>query len=88
MAESKHNSEKFGGISLDDLEGVQTALTKLGYDPGAIDGKDGAHTRAAVTKFQGSASIKVDGIAGPETKGALRRTLDQQASPPAAPAAT
>ncbi|MEO8900737.1 MAG: peptidoglycan-binding domain-containing protein [Polyangiaceae bacterium] len=68
------------------LEGVQTALTKLGYDPGAADGKDGPHTRAAVTKFQQAAVIKVDGIAGPETKGALRSTLDQQAAPPPAAA--
>ncbi|MES1177851.1 MAG: peptidoglycan-binding domain-containing protein [Myxococcales bacterium] len=82
MAEFEHNSEKFGYISLDDLEGVQTALSKLGYDPGVADGKDGPHTRAAVTKFQQAAAIKVDGIAGPETKGALRSTLDQQASPP------
>ena len=87
MAEFEHNSEKFGYISLDDLEGVQTALTKLGYDPGAVDGKDGPRTRGAVVKFQTEAQIKIDGIAGPETKGALRATLDQQGSPPT-PAAT
>lgn len=86
MAEFEHNSEKFGYINLDDLEGVQTALTKLGYNPGTIDGKDGAHTRAAVTKFQETAQIKVDGIAGPETKGALRSSLDAQSA--AAPTAT
>lgn len=82
MAEFEHNSAKFGYISLDDLEGVQTALSKLGYDPGGIDGKDGPHTRAAVTSFQKDAGIKVDGIAGPETKGALRSTLDSQGAEP------
>lgn len=82
MAEFEHNSEKFGYISLDDVEGVQTALTKLGYDPGSIDGKDGPKTRAAVLAFQKAAEIKVDGIAGPETKGALRSALDQRAPTP------
>lgn len=80
MAEFEHNSEKFGYISLDDVEGVQTALTKLGYDPGSIDGKDGPKTKAAVLAFQKVAEVKVDGIAGPETKGALRSALDQQAA--------
>jgi len=86
MAEFEHNSEKFGYINLDDLEGVQTALSKLGYDPGTIDGKDGTHTKGAVTKFQTAAQIKIDGIAGPETKGALRSSLDAQSA--AAPTAT
>ena len=78
MAEFEHNSEKFGYISLDDTEGVQTALSRLGYDPGTIDGKNGPKTRGAVTAFQTAAQIKIDGIAGPETKGALRARLDNE----------
>ena len=84
MAEFEHNSEKFGYISLDDLEGVQTALTKLDYDPGEVDGKNGPRTRSAVTQFQEAAKVKVDGIVGPETRGALRSALDQ-AAPTEAP---
>jgi len=78
MAEFEHNSEKFGYISLDDIEGVQTALSKLGYDAGTIDGKNGPKTRGAVTAFQTAAQIKIDGIAGPETKGALLAKLDSE----------
>jgi peptidoglycan hydrolase-like protein with peptidoglycan-binding domain len=79
MAEFEHNSEKFGYINLDDLEGVQTALTKLGYDPGTIDGLDGPKTQKAVRAFQTDNSIQVDGIAGPETKGTLVGVLAGQA---------
>ena len=71
MSDFEHNSEKFGYINLEDLEGVQDALTKLGYDPGKIDGKDGANTQRAVREFQAHASIQIDGIVGPDTRQAL-----------------
>jgi peptidoglycan hydrolase-like protein with peptidoglycan-binding domain len=71
MSEHEHNSEKFGYINLDELEGVQDALTKLGYDPGKVDGKDGPNTQKAVREFQAHVSIKIDGIVGPETRQAL-----------------
>jgi peptidoglycan hydrolase-like protein with peptidoglycan-binding domain len=79
MAQFEHNSKTFGFIFLDDLEGVQTALTKLGYNPGVIDGKDGKNTRLAVRAFQTAAKIGVDGIVGPETRGALKKALDEKA---------
>lgn len=82
MAEFEHNSEKFGYLNLDELEHVQKALTALGYDPGKADGKDGPNTQKAVREFQASASIGIDGIVGPETRGALRDRLDQDATPP------
>jgi len=71
MAEFEHNSEKFGYINLEELEGVQDALTKLGYEPGKIDGKDGPNTQKAVREFQAAASIQIDGIVGPVTRQAL-----------------
>jgi peptidoglycan hydrolase-like protein with peptidoglycan-binding domain len=80
MAQFEHNSKTFGYIYLDDLEGVQTALTKLGYRPGKVDGLDGPNTQKAVRAFQTDAKIRIDGIAGPETKGALRAALDAKAS--------
>lgn len=80
MAQFEHNSKAFGYIYLDDLEGVQTALTRLGYNPGKIDGMDGPNTQKAVRAFQTSAKIKIDGIAGPETKGALKAALDAKAA--------
>jgi peptidoglycan hydrolase-like protein with peptidoglycan-binding domain len=83
MAEFEHNSEKFGYISCDDLEGVQNALIKLGYEPGKADGIDGPKTQGAVRAFQTDVSIGVDGIAGPETKAALVSQLEAQAAIPA-----
>lgn len=79
MSDFEHNSEKFGYINLDNLAGVQDALTKLGYDPGPIDGKDGPRTQDAVRQFQAFASIKVDGIVGTQTRLALKGELAQKA---------
>jgi len=85
MSDYEHNSEKFGYINLEDLDGVQDALTKLGYDPGTIDGKDGPNTQKAVREFQAHKSIKIDGIVGPETRQALVDELAANAEdqPPA-----
>ena len=85
MSDFEHNSEKFGYINLEDLEGVQDALTKLGYDPGKIDGKDGANTQRAVREFQAHASVQIDGIVGPVTRQALVDELAAKAeeTPPA-----
>lgn len=85
MAEFEHNSEKFGYLNLEDMEHVQKALSSLGYDPGKVDGKDGPNTQKAVREFQASASIGIDGIVGPETRGALRDRLDREATPPETP---
>lgn len=79
MAEYEHNSEMFGYINLEELEGVQTALSKLGFDPGVIDGKNGPNTQKAVRAFQAHATIKIDGIVGPETRTALRDELARRA---------
>ena len=48
MAHFEHNSEKFGYLNLETLEGVQQALQKLGFDPGKVDGRDGPNTREAL----------------------------------------
>jgi peptidoglycan hydrolase-like protein with peptidoglycan-binding domain len=67
----EHESDRFGHIDLDTLKGAQTALKALGFDPGDCDGLDGPRTQKAVKAFQTSASIRVDGIVGPETRQAL-----------------
>jgi peptidoglycan hydrolase-like protein with peptidoglycan-binding domain len=76
MAQYEHNSEKFGYINLEDLEGVQDALAKLGFDPGEVDGLNGPKTQKAVREFQAQASIGIDGIVGEETRQALADALD------------
>lgn len=77
MAQFEHNSEKFGYINLDDLKGVQKALQQLGHDPGTADGKNGPNTERAVRAFQASATIKIDGIVGPETRQAILDALNE-----------
>lgn len=80
MSDYEHNSEKFGYINLEDFDGVQNALSKLGFDPGKVDGKDGPNTQKAVRSFQANASIKIDGIVGPETRQALVDALGAKAA--------
>ena len=55
----------------EDVRSLQTALNKLGYDPGQIDGVFGKKTERAVKRFQKENGLKVDGIAGKKTFEAL-----------------
>lgn len=87
MPHFEHNSEKFGYINLEALDGVQKALQTLGLNPGSVDGKDGPNTQRAVREFQASQSIKIDGIVGPETRQSLVTEL-QKRSEEASPTAT
>ena len=61
---------------------LQKRLAALGFDPGAVDGVFRKGTDTAVRAFQTSAGLTVDGIAGPETMGALTggRSLAQHRS--------
>lgn len=52
----------------DEVVALQTALTKLGYYKGDIDGKFGTGTLAAVKAFQKANSLTVDGLAGTKTQ--------------------
>lgn len=54
---------------------IQLLLAFLGYDPGKIDGLDGANTRKAVKGFQVDFGITADGIAGEATQKALRHAV-------------
>lgn len=81
MSAYEHNSDKFGYLNLEDFEHVQKALEQLGHDPGKVDGKDGPNTQKAVREFQASASIKIDGIVGPDTRQALLDELGRRAQP-------
>ena len=81
MPHFEHNSEKYGYINLEALDGVQTALQRLGHDPGAIDGKNGPKTESAVRAFQASVTLQIDGIVGPKTRQALMDSLNRLAPP-------
>jgi zinc D-Ala-D-Ala carboxypeptidase len=77
MATFEHNSDRFGYINLETLDGVQTALKHLGFDPGKVDGRNGPNTEDAVRRFQARSTIKIDGIVGDETRAALVSALGQ-----------
>ena len=52
------------------VEQLQTTLNEHGASL-AVDGKFGKLTHGAVKDFQGTHDLKVDGVVGPETRGAL-----------------
>jgi len=58
-----------------DVELLQTALGRSGFFSGAADGLFGAVTQRAVINFQSANGLSVDGVAGPQTWGALRPYL-------------
>lgn len=59
------------------IKQIQSLLTYLEYDPGPIDGLDGANTRDAVKAFQQAEGLMVDGIAGMQTQAALKDAVWQ-----------
>ena len=67
-----------------EVKTLQTALQKLGFYTGAVDGVYGKGTAAAVRAFQSASGLKADGIAGPKTLAALYGTGGAGASPKAA----
>lgn len=60
-----YNEEKWG------LSSTQELLKFLGHDPGAIDGKDGPKTQAAVKAFQSKKGLPANGNADEKTREAL-----------------
>ena len=75
-----HESEKFGRIDLATTDGLQTALSFLGYDPGAVDGLDGPKTQSALKSFQEAVGIDADGLIGPNSRKALLTELESAAT--------
>jgi hypothetical protein len=63
------------GSSGASVTSLQQALSELGYEPGAADGKYGPATTEAVTAFQKAEGLTEDGIAGPATLAAINTAL-------------
>jgi murein DD-endopeptidase MepM/ murein hydrolase activator NlpD len=60
------------GAAGSDVLALQFSLAWHGFPCGTFDGGFGAHTEAAVRRFQRFARLAADGIAGPATVAALR----------------
>jgi peptidoglycan hydrolase-like protein with peptidoglycan-binding domain len=63
------------------VRSLQRRLANLGFAPGPIDGRYGPLTVGAVERFQATANLTVDGIAGPHTVAALNATRRAVLSP-------
>jgi len=61
------------GMEGNAVKELQRKLLQKGFNPGAIDGKFGNGTQAAVMAFQRSEELLADGIVGPRTRGLLFR---------------
>ena len=66
-----------------DVAALQFLLSSRGFGPGGFDGGFGPKTTAAVRRFQASAGLEVDGVAGAVTIAALAQ--EQVAAPPGDP---
>lgn len=64
------------GDSGDRVTTLQTALVKLGYEIGGVDGRFGAATRKAVIAFQKANGLTADGLAGTKTQNLLSAKAD------------
>lgn len=71
-------------LSLADRTSAQAALSRLGYDPGAVDGVIGANTRAALRQWQKARGLPADGYLSLDV---IRRLqAEAQVAPGALPA--
>ncbi|MEI6649392.1 MAG: peptidoglycan-binding protein [Actinomycetes bacterium] len=59
----------------DDIALLQSRLVEMGFNAGRVDGIYGVLTESAVSEFQKSVGVKVDGSCGPATVIALMRLL-------------
>ena len=58
---------------------IQILLEEAGFNPGPIDGKLGARTKAAVLKFQEAHGLKIDGKIGYQTLSKLATFIPEEA---------
>jgi hypothetical protein len=70
------------GFTGTDVEQVQEALNMVGFNCGTPDGDFGPNTLTAVAAFQDSHGLAMDGIVGPQTRGALVTDLNNGTTPP------
>ncbi|HEY2662202.1 MAG TPA: lytic murein transglycosylase [Caulobacteraceae bacterium] len=69
-------------LSLADRSDAQTALARLGFDAGAIDGMIGAKTRVALRAWQKARGIPADGYLSVDVVQRLRSEAGASVTPP------
>jgi peptidoglycan hydrolase-like protein with peptidoglycan-binding domain len=57
------------------VKGLQRQLSRLGHEPGPVDGRYGPLTTAAVARFQESHELPADGVVDPATNRALQQSV-------------
>lgn len=57
----------------EDIAEIQRRLTNLGYDPGPVDGLEGAHTRSALRQWERDRGLPAKGELSADTLSMLRR---------------
>jgi peptidoglycan hydrolase-like protein with peptidoglycan-binding domain len=65
---------------IDRVKGLQRQLSRLGYEPGRVDGRYGPLTTAAVARFQESHELPADGVVDPATHRALEHSVTNSES--------
>lgn len=73
------------GVSGWDATAFQFLLSWQGFPSGPLDGRYTARTAVAVRKFQASAGLVVDGVAGPATVAAVKRPVPRATARLSAP---
>ena len=68
------------GDTGDGVKQVQTAVGKLGFDPGPVDGVYGSQTVRAVAAFQEANGLANDGIVGADTAAKMNAALASSSS--------
>lgn len=72
----------YAGVGSKQVSGLQRRLRRDGFSPGPIDGRYGLLTERAVSRFQSANGLQVDGIAGRQTFGELKRIAAGQRPAP------
>lgn len=63
------------------MKDIQTALKKLGYYNGTVDGVTGSKTKVAIQKFQKANKLPADGVVGSTTQSKLMAALNKTKAP-------
>ena len=66
----------------DDVAELQSALARIGFDSGRVDGIFGPATERAVDDFQRNCGLYIDGVCGPDTVRALQVMARQTGTGP------